>query len=347
MSDQSKNGLLAVCGSLVGLSGIVVGLRLYARKQQRVAFMTDDALAISSLAMYTGAAIVVFIAVHYKTVGYAASDLAPADEASKMEISSKLQIAWDILSTTSLACTKLSALFFYRRIFCVGVKTQWFNIASLVTIVIVVIWLVVFQFLTGFQCGTHFSALWNGTYTEYCTISFPFLYGLAVSDFLLDLLILALPIPRILQLHASIKKKLAIIGVFLLAFVGLGASITRMVNYIVIENGGPLYFIHHDEEEAVTRAFYFTMLETGISLVAINLPSLWLLFTSIKPEKIVHSLRSVLSLASLRSGGSRGDNHEPEQAYGNGGSTTHIRPSESSTAMFRPKVLKDVEAQGA
>lgn len=119
---------------------------------------------------------------------------------------------------------------------------------SLATIVIVVVWLVVFQFLTGFQCGTHFSALWDGTYTEYCTISFPFLYGLAVSDFLLDIWILALPVPRIIQLQASMQRKLAIIGIFLLAFVGLGASITRMVTYIVIENGGPLYFVYHDEE---------------------------------------------------------------------------------------------------
>ncbi|KAF2156106.1 hypothetical protein K461DRAFT_275197 [Myriangium duriaei CBS 260.36] len=47
-----------------------------------------------------------------------------------------------------------------------------------------------FQFLTGFQCGTHFSALWDGTYLKYCTISFPFLYGLVISDFLLDVWIL-------------------------------------------------------------------------------------------------------------------------------------------------------------
>ncbi|KUI67586.1 hypothetical protein VM1G_02813 [Cytospora mali] len=321
MSYQSKKGLLAVCGSLLGLSGIAVGLRLHARKQQRAAFMTDDVLAISSLGAYTGAAIVVFIAIHYKTVGYATSDLTPAEAASTMEILSKLQIAWDILSTISLACIKLSALFFYRRIFCVGLRTQWFNIASFVTIMIVVIWLIVFQFLTGFQCGTHFSALWDGTYTEYCTISFPFLYVLAVSDFLLDIWILALPIPRIIQLQASIQRKVAIIGVFLLAFIGLGASITRMVNYIQIEDGGPLYFIYHDEEEAVTRAFFFTMLEIGISLVAVNLPSLWLLFTSISPEKVARSIRSVLSLASLRSGGSGGDNDMTKRPYGDRGLT--------------------------
>lgn len=111
-----------------------------------------------------------------------------------------------------------------------------------VTIIVVILWLLVFQFLTGFQCGTHFSALWDGYYVQYCTISFPFLYGLVISDFLLDIWILVLPIPgvrqtsvysltvvwflaadvhiiQILRLHTTLQRKLSIIGIFLLAFV--------------------------------------------------------------------------------------------------------------------------------
>lgn len=160
----------------------------------------------------------------------------------------QLQIVWDVLGTTSLACSKLSALFFYRRIFCVGGKEQWFHKCIVGTIVIVVLWLVVFQFLTGFQCGTHFSAGWDGNYEKYCTLSFPYLYGFAISDFLLDIWILSLPVPRILQLNATLTKKLAVLGVFFLTFVGVFASGARMVQYIESERGGPSYFIHHDEE---------------------------------------------------------------------------------------------------
>lgn len=92
----------------------------------------------------------------------------------------------------------MSALLFYRRVFCTGLNvynTLWFNIATMATLVIVACWLVTFEFLAGFECGTHFSALWDGTYAEYCSISFPYLYGLAVSDFLLDVWILVLPMP--------------------------------------------------------------------------------------------------------------------------------------------------------
>lgn len=121
---------------------------------------------------------------------------------------------------------------------------------------IVVLWLVVFQFLTGFQCGTHFSAAWDGNYEKYCTLSFPYLYGFAISDFLLDIWILSLPVPRVLQLNATLSKKLAVLGVFSLSFVGVFASGARMVQYIASEKGGPSYFIHHDEE----RRSYISLL---------------------------------------------------------------------------------------
>lgn len=113
-----------------------------------------------------------------------------------------MQIVWDILSTCALACIKISAVFFYRRIFCVSGNKTGFSIVTLATVTIVFLWLVTFLFLTGFQCGSHFSALWNGTYFEYCPISFPFLYGLVISDLLLDVWILALPVPQVMYLIA-------------------------------------------------------------------------------------------------------------------------------------------------
>jgi hypothetical protein len=41
------------------------------------------------------------------------------------------------------------------------------------------------------------------------------------------------------------------------------------------------------------------MLEAGLSVVVANLPSLWLFFTSILPEKVANSVHSISSLSSL------------------------------------------------
>lgn len=54
--------------------------------------------------------------------------------------------------------------------------------------------------MNALQCGSHISTLWGisiSNYLEYCIYVFPFITGFAISNFLLDLIILALPIPKV------------------------------------------------------------------------------------------------------------------------------------------------------
>ncbi|KAF2156107.1 hypothetical protein K461DRAFT_89852 [Myriangium duriaei CBS 260.36] len=76
-----------------------------------------------------------------------------------------------------------------------------------------------------------------------------------------------------------------------------------MVQNIQVEDSGKLYFLYHDQKRSLTEAEYFMMLECGISLVAVNLPSLWTLLTNFAEN--LRGLRSIASLSSLRSNGSR------------------------------------------
>lgn len=49
-----------------------------------------------------------------------------------------------------------------------------------------------------------------------------------------------------------------------------------------------------------TKSIYLSVLEAGLSLIAVNLPSLWVLFSKIMPEKVLHNVRSMISPASSR-----------------------------------------------
>ena len=53
--------------------------------------------------------------------------------------------------------------------------------------------------LTGLSCGTHFSALWTSRqdFAKYCQTAEKFLLSLSISDFLIDLWIMGLPIPQV------------------------------------------------------------------------------------------------------------------------------------------------------
>ncbi|KAI1292914.1 hypothetical protein F5Y03DRAFT_388129 [Xylaria venustula] len=337
MSTSSKEGLPILSGTLLGLTTISVGLRFWARQRNQLRLLADDYFVALALISFIGACISAFIGVHNKTLGYYSHDFTPAQTAELGKENSQIQIALDVLTNSALAFVKLSALFFYRRIFCSGGKRPIFDPLTWATIIVVILWLFVFQFLTGFQCGTHFSALWDGTYVNYCTLSFPVLYGLVISDFLLDVWILIIPIPAILKLHRTLKRKLSIISVFLLALVGLAASIARMVQYIKIELGGPDYLLNTDHERLVTSSFFFTILESGVALIAVNLPSLRIFATSLATVEILHSMRSFIELTFLRSSSSDTGLRDVDPINGSGSSdlekarSSSTRPSESST----------------
>ena len=50
-----------------------------------------------------------------------------------------------------------------------------------------------------------------------------------------------------------------------------------------------------------TKAIYLSVLEAGLSLVAVNLPSLWFLLTKVESDNFLRSFRSMISLHSNRS----------------------------------------------
>lgn len=78
--------------------------------------------------------------------------------------------------------------------FCISGHHTVLKSVVLASIVVMGVWMVAFVLATVFQCGTHFSAGWDGTQLKYCTLSYPSIEGMAVSDFLLDIWILALPL---------------------------------------------------------------------------------------------------------------------------------------------------------
>lgn len=111
-----------------------------------------------------------------------------------------MQLAFSLLVICCLGLTKLSALFFYKRIFCVGGRKAILNIIVTASLVIVALWLVTFLFILGFQCGTHFSSQWKGNSIKYCWRVYPLLLASTISDTILEVWVLALPIYPVCRL---------------------------------------------------------------------------------------------------------------------------------------------------
>jgi hypothetical protein len=79
-----------------------------------------------------------------------------------------------------------------------------------------IVWLIVSMFLNIFQCKP-VSALWEALgSTEYCLASGTMWLGLEVTNLLVDVVILALPISEIGRLQLSTAKKWFVVCIFLL-----------------------------------------------------------------------------------------------------------------------------------
>ncbi len=68
-----------------------------------------------------------------------------------------------------------------------------------------------------------------------------------------------------------------------------------------------------------TKAIYLSTLEAGLSLIAVNLPSLWFLRKNVSPESVLRSVRSMISLRSNRSATSsesKGDTQSQPERLG-------------------------------
>ncbi|KAK8041410.1 hypothetical protein PG994_014417 [Apiospora phragmitis] len=224
MSDASNDGLLALCGSMMILSMVAVGLRFWARKQQKVPLMADDWTAV--------------VALWSMTRGWA-TPIIILERTEQKECSARS-------SST-------------RRIFCNSGKLTIFSTLTWITIIILVLWLLVFEFLAGFVCGTDYSKVVVGSFSHVCSIALPSSLGLAISDILLDVWILALPIleTRVANLTRCIWIKL----------------LTQMV--------------------------FYGRLECGMAIIAVNLPSLRVLAVSPKMSELLGKIRRMFKPSFL------------------------------------------------
>ena len=101
-------------------------------------------------------------------------------------------------------------------------------------IAVVTTWTTAFGIGAIFLCKTHPANAWApvAVVAEKCSAQLRFLEGYAISDFIMDVIIWTLPIPqvgrtktrfewgelttsKILRLHMSLRRKFAVIAVFL------------------------------------------------------------------------------------------------------------------------------------
>lgn len=121
----------------------------------------------------------------------------------KCSCTAQVQFAVQLMQILCLGCIKPSFIMFCRRIFCTGKRT-WFSVCTWLFEILVIAWTVSF-FLFVFYCGTKPWKEWSTVLDiiTYCPNAINDQMALAISDSIMDVVIIAMPIPQVC--HSSIS----------------------------------------------------------------------------------------------------------------------------------------------
>ncbi|KAJ5953493.1 hypothetical protein N7454_000389 [Penicillium verhagenii] len=133
----------------------------------------------------------------------------------------------ELLYITCVAMVKICFLLFYLRIF----PSDRMRLVIKVSILATVCFGLTFLFGFAFQCSpvSYNWNGWDGEHTGTCVETNSLVVAAAAFNIVLDIWVIALPIPRVLTLQASINTKLQVILMFSVGFLITGVGIYRAI----------------------------------------------------------------------------------------------------------------------
>ena len=200
---------------------LIVGARLATRRAQRANFGPDDWCAVPALVIVLGMAATILVGVGTQSLGYATPKVGATSQLAassrQQTITRKAFFILTLISTPALALIKLSCVLFYKRVFSKG-SGRVVNAALHALTALIVVWGCGFFFGWLFGCGTHFDYYWTSQENQLkCPADLAKInLSLAISNFLIDCIIIVFPIPLILKLQISRANKIAVLVVFAL-----------------------------------------------------------------------------------------------------------------------------------
>ncbi|KAL9107317.1 MAG: hypothetical protein Q9227_007769 [Pyrenula ochraceoflavens] len=236
-------------------------------------------------------------------------NLSPKKNYSKQDeyLAQKWNYIEVVIEKPAYGLIKLSVLFFYRRIFWVNRR---FRILTNVLIGLVTTWAVAFFWAEIFVCGTRFSLMWKDRPMAAlrCDNHGLELLVFAATDVVGDLIIVSMPFFVIWKLQMVRREKLAVSGVFLLAYLSTAAGIMRLGFIVTAYHYGLMGFISPPAPDpapavlTIVNPQFWTNFEVVIGCIAACLPPLGPLIRSTPtPSRIAHTIRRKMSLSSHHS----------------------------------------------
>ncbi|KAJ5993578.1 hypothetical protein N7451_009302 [Penicillium sp. IBT 35674x] len=175
----------------------------------------------------------------------------------------------ELLYITCVAIVKICFLLFYLRIF----PSDRMRLVIKISILVTISFGLTFLFGFTFQCSP-VSYNWNGWDGEHpgsCVETNALVVAAAAFNIVLDVWVIALPIPRVLTLQASLHTKLQVVFMFSVGFLITGVGIYRAVMLkLFATSTNPTFFTTGDN----APGGYWSVIEIDVGIFCLCMPAM-------------------------------------------------------------------------
>ncbi|MCJ1324970.1 hypothetical protein MMC10_001632 [Thelotrema lepadinum] len=280
-ADSSTVAAICIAVIMQLLAIGAVTLREYSRRTKKQDIGADQWVLFAALVVSLGIAITTAIAAANGMLGVSLKV-----EVLSTSLTEALSLVFANMALYLAAVTliRVSIILSYRRIFPVR-RLKW---PSVVILGLTVAWFLTFFIAIMVLAATEIPSSSNQTRPPIPT-SFgyqgPIETAVAISDIILDLCVLCLPIPVIKSLQMETRRKLAVIGFFWLGAFCVIASVVRL--WYVLKSFGMTNGIDIDDGATIANLFIWSHIEPCASIVAACLPTLSPLLANEKVRAIL------------------------------------------------------------
>ncbi|KAF2772617.1 hypothetical protein EJ03DRAFT_348572 [Teratosphaeria nubilosa] len=300
-----------------------VGARFIARRSARLGLLADDWTILAALVVDWAMAADRFYGLLHDGYGYHAYE----PEADVVDYQKSFLAVQMTYFMTSLL-TKTSILLLYNRLF--GVYGR-FKLAICIVEGLVVAYFIVCVCLAIAGCNP-VSFFWNKHQPGRCMNEVEFFRWNGVSNLILDILILALPLPMVWNLQLRLKQKLALSCIFAVGAFACLASIFRIAQFQKSKQSDPTY--------TTVDSGMWSSIEQSVAITCACLPTLRPLVRS-----YWGSSRQSVSIPPMRPYHHQFGTLEPSHEMSSMGSRQQSQRIEVS--RMSPHWEKDVESESA
>ncbi|KAF1830883.1 hypothetical protein BDW02DRAFT_633260 [Decorospora gaudefroyi] len=270
MGDQTRDTCIGVSVGLTILSAIIVALRLYTRIFIVQNTGKDDIAMVVALLLTIAYLIVIFVC-RNNGMGLSGTVLT----LDQMTTQIKATLAIEILYYVLITAIKVSIMFFYLRIAVIKRFEQLCN----GTIYFLAIWCVVCIIVCFAQC-IPLHKMWDltGQVQGTCINTTAFFYTTSSIAIILDVWILALPVPTLLKVQRPRREKFGLVAIFGLGIFSCIASIVRLHSIrIYTESKDPFF-------DAIPINLW-SMVEVNLGILCASIPATKALFSKAQRDR--------------------------------------------------------------